>query len=144
MSFKCTTMKLSREDRRSHLQLSEPCVERGGSSTMCRGLLAHVLDTTIPKGLKTVLCHACHNGACCNPYHLYWGTSAENIFDQKENGNFTTGWQKLVNKHGDQAARKLLGDRIKLSAHKGGSAGKGKPKSEEHRRKISEALTKPA
>jgi hypothetical protein len=74
-------MLLSREERTKHLDLSEPCIIRGTDSLQCRGLLAHVLDTTVPYGMFAMCCHACHNGDCCNPMHLYWGTASENVSD---------------------------------------------------------------
>lgn len=42
---------LSRETRRSHLRLEDPCIIRGGDSFQMRGLLAHILNTTIPTNL---------------------------------------------------------------------------------------------
>jgi len=33
--------------------------------------------------------HACDTPACFNPYHLRWGTQAENIQDAKERGRMT-------------------------------------------------------
>ena len=60
-------IKLPKEDRQNHLRLDEPCLERGGQSMYCKGLLAHIHDTTIPSGHKIHVCHACHNGACSNP-----------------------------------------------------------------------------
>lgn len=73
-------IKLSKEERQKHLELSEPCHERGGNSIMFRGLLAYYLNTTIPKG-RILCCHACHNAKCSNPKHLYWGTDKENLED---------------------------------------------------------------
>ena len=95
-------------ERQSHLVLSEPCVERGGGggSYILRGLLAHYLDTTIPKGGKILLCHACHNKACSNPNHLYWGTASENCFDALKAG-VKTAWDKTVEKHGVEGAREI-------------------------------------
>lgn len=68
--------------RQEHLDLDEACIERGGGSTYCKGLLAHLLETTMPSGHMIHVCHACHNGLCSNPRHLYWGTASENRQDR--------------------------------------------------------------
>lgn len=124
------------EERQKHIDLSECCLERGGSSTNHKGVLAQYLDTTIP-GLGVDLCHACGNGKCSNPRHLYWGTRKENVHDAIVHGTFKTAWQRRVEKYGLEEAKRMnaLGDK---SA--GGRGNKGKPKSLEHRRKISEAI----
>lgn len=75
-------MKLSRDERTAHLDLSSPCDERGGDSREFRGLLAHYLNTTIAGGYMINLCHACHNSRCSNPKHLYWGTAKDNQQDR--------------------------------------------------------------
>lgn len=92
-------MLKSKSDRQNHLRLNEACIERGGNSVQCRALLAHVLDTTIPRGAKVNLCHACHNDKCNNPNHLYWGTASENIRDAFDNGRKSM-WQLSVEKYG--------------------------------------------
>ena len=128
-------IKLPKEDRQAHLKLDEPCIERGAGSFYFKGLLAHVLDTTVPSGKKIHLCHACNNGACGNPNHLYWGTAHENRLDQVDNGGKSI-WERTVEKHGLDKAREM-------NSRKGntnGSGNKGKPKSEEHKRKIAEAI----
>jgi len=68
-------------DRQKHLDLAEDCLCIGGNSREFRGALAHYLRTTIPKGMKIHLCHACNNGECSNPKHLYWGSPGENVQD---------------------------------------------------------------
>lgn len=129
---------LSKEERQSHLKLNEPCIERGAGSYYFKGLLAHVLDTTIPTGKSIHLCHACHNGACGNPNHLYWGTARENKLDQKQNGEKTI-WERTVEKYGLEKAKEM---QSKGNKSAGGKANKGKPKSDEHRKKIAEAIKK--
>ena len=113
-------MKLSREDRRAHLQLEEKCIEIGGDSRTYRGLLAHRLKTTISKGGKRVLCcHACNNAGCSNPNHLYWGTDGDNSIDANECGRRLSQWEYIVNKHGEKKARELA----RINGSKGGKIG---------------------
>jgi hypothetical protein len=128
----------SREERRSHLQLDDACCERGGNSTNHKGVLAQYLDTTIPSG-RILLCHACHNAKCSNPKHLYWGTDKDNLaIDRAEQpGGFKSPWERVVEKYGYEEACKMQGKGDKAA---GGRAGKGKPKSEEHKKKIAEAI----
>ena len=35
------------------------------------------------------MCHACNNGKCSNPKHLYWGTASENRMDRVKYENRT-------------------------------------------------------
>ena len=74
-------MLKTKVERTNHIRLDEPCIEIGGNSVHFRGLLAYLLKTTLPAGNKVNLCHACNNGNCSNPAHLYWGTSKENQDD---------------------------------------------------------------
>ena len=130
-------MQLSYDERTSHLQLNTKCREIGGNSTAFKGLLSHELGVTIPNSSKILLCHKCHNSRCSNPKHLYYGTPKENIQDQIENGTFVSVWERLIQKHGYEEACKLNGKGNKSA---GGLANKGKPKSKEHKKKISEAI----
>ena len=98
-----------------------------------------MLGVTIPSSSKILLCHKCHNGKCSNPKHLYYGTPKENIKDQIENGTFKTAWERMVEKYGYEEACKM---NSKGNKSAGGLANKGKPKSEEHKRRISEGLKK--
>lgn len=125
-------IKESREVRRSHLDLNEECCERGGNSTNHKGVLAEYLNTTIPSG-RILLCHACNNGKCSNPKHLYWGTDYDNIIiDGKEFGTHISPWERRVEKYGYEKAC-AMNSRV---GNTYGSGNKGKPKSEEHKRKI--------
>lgn len=134
-------MNRSQLERQEHLKLDDPCLERGGQSMYLKGLLAHICDTTIPSGRKIHVCHACHNSKCSNPNHIYWGTPRENRQDFISTGNDKTIWKRTVEKYGLEEA-KLKVYRSKEANALGGRNNKGKPKSEEHKRKISEALKK--
>lgn len=130
-------IKLPYFERISHLDLSTECREIGGNSTAFKGLLSQELGVTIPSGNKIMLCHKCHNSKCSNPKHLYYGTPKENIQDQIENGTFIPVWKRLVEKHGYEKACKL---NAKGNKSAGGSANKGRSKSEEHKKRISESI----
>lgn len=127
----------SRDVRTSHLNMSEPCIERGGNSTVHRGVLAQYLNTNFPS--KIDLCHACGNDKCSNPKHLYWGTRSENVKDSIIHGTFANPFESLVKKHGIEKAKDIMRYRGSLSEG-GGSANKGIPKSTEHKAKISQSL----
>ena len=110
----------SRESRREHLRLEESCIEIGGDSRTCRGLLAHFLQTTI--GDRSVyVCHACYNAKCSNPRHLYWGSPCDNVLDTKESGRWKSFYALLVEKYGLNEAHAML----KIAGSAGGKAGGG-------------------
>lgn len=131
-----TWIKESLENRISHIDMDEPCFERGGNSTSHRGVLAQYLNTNIIP--KIDLCHYCGNGKCSNPKHLYWGTRKENIDDSIRHGTKKNGWQTLVEKLGEEGAKQYM--KSIANPSKAGSANKGKSKSDIHKRNISEAL----
>jgi hypothetical protein len=126
-------IQLPLAERQQHLTLDEECLERGGFSSYFKGLLAHVLGTSIPTGKKIHVCHACNNEKCSNPNHLYWGTSSENALDRDALYGKTI-WDKMVEKYGLEEARAMNS----RTGNKNGTGNKGKPKSEEHKRKIAE------
>jgi hypothetical protein len=130
-------IKKSIQERTKHLDLNQPCIEIGGNSTAFRGLLSFYLKVTIPSGCKIHLCHKCNNSKCSNPNHLYYGTAKENWKDQVENGTYKSIWQRKVDKWGIEEAKKMQAKGNKSS---GGKGNKGKPKSESHKKKISESL----
>jgi hypothetical protein len=131
-------IKESRETRRSHLNLSELCLERGGNSTNHKGVLAQYLDTTIPSG-RILLCHACHNPKCSNPRHLYWGTDRDNtLIDSASNGKHKGPWERTVEKYGYEEACRM--NSRKQVGNKNGQGNKGKTKTEEHKKKIAEKI----
>lgn len=134
---------LTKEERQKHLALDAPCIERGGPqngglSSYCKGLMSHILDTTIPSGHKIHICHACNNEKCSNPVHLYWGTAKENRQDQIERGTSKSIFQRSVDKYGYEEACRINSRGKKNNTF--GSGNKGKPKSEDQKRKISESI----
>lgn len=129
-------MKLTKEERQKHLNLDEPCMERGGNSTQHRGILVEYLDVTFPKG-RILLCHACNNAACSNPRHLYWGTDKENIVEDGEKfGTWKSAWDRRVEKYGYEKACEMNS----RAGNNFGAGNKGKAKTEEHKKKISDSL----
>jgi hypothetical protein len=126
----------SREVRSAHLDISEPCLERGGNSTVHRGVLAQYLGTNMPSNVD--LCHNCGNGKCSNPKHLYWGTRKENIEDAKRHGTWKSGWERMVEKHGEAGARKIRSEVCDTA--KAGAGNKGNPKKKEHKEKIAKTI----
>lgn len=127
---------LPKQERQQHTDLTLPCLERGGNSTNHKGVLAQYLNTNIPSG-RILLCHACGNGKCSEPKHLYWGTDRENIVeDGKKFGTWKSAWQRQVEKNGIEGASRTQA----RPGNTYGSGNKGKPKSEEHKRKIAESI----
>jgi hypothetical protein len=134
---------LSKEERQQHLVLTEPCkLSTTYNSLKCRSILANHLNTTINSGNikgRIVLCHACNNKYCINPKHLYWGTDYENIVeDGSKFRTWTNPWERELQKRSLEEIKKEKSERAKGNVY--GSGNKGKPKSEEHKKKISEAI----
>lgn len=134
-------IELSKEERQVHLNLNEQCIERGGNSTIHKGVLAVYLNTTIPSGYKVFLCHACNNPKCSNQKHLYFGTPKENIQDSKDAGTWTSIWDRSILKYGyEEACRR--NKRGSEHASKAGKGNLGKTKTQKHKDKIAASLKK--
>jgi hypothetical protein len=127
----------TRDERKKHLKLDEPCDERGlRYSYNMIGLLAWKLDTTIPqRGDNAVVCHGCNNAKCSNPHHLYWGSYKDNHIDQLEAGTFQSVYERSIEKYGEEYK-----NIIKRNGQKGGHGNAGTIKTEEHRQKIAASL----
>lgn len=134
-------MLLSLDDRQKHIKADEECIERGGSSTHHKGVLAQFLNTHIPSS-GVDLCHYCGNGKCSNPHHLYWGTRRENIDDSKRHGTYINVWDKLVNKYGYEEACKMNASRGHQVGNDRAKVNKNKSKTDQHKQKISESVKK--
>lgn len=132
-----TYITLPKPDRQSHIDLIDPCIERGGPqngglSSYCKGLMAHLLNTSIPSGHKIHICHACNNAKCSNPKHLYRGTAQENRLDQ---GAGNSPWERMIAKYGIDGAKAInASGRL---GNKNGSGNKGNILTVEHKKKIS-------
>jgi len=105
-------LSLSLNDRQKHLDLEEECLERGGGSAIHRGVLAQYLGGNI-YSKPADLCHACHNGKCSNPKHLYWGTRSENVKDSIENGTWKNPYYLKVEELGEEEAKKFFSIKAK-------------------------------
>jgi hypothetical protein len=109
----------SREKRREHLKLEDPCIEIGGDSKACRALLAHFLGTTIG-GKRHYVCHACNNPKCSNVFHLYWGTPHDNWLDTKNSGRWESPYERMLKKY---SKNELLKNRKDATSKAGKSSG---------------------
>lgn len=58
-------------------------------------ILAHRLAWALSNGVDPpedkIICHRCHNPACCNPDHLYAGTALDNCHDMIRAGRRVAG-----------------------------------------------------
>lgn len=54
-----------------------------------------------PLGPKMLACHACNTPLCCNPRHLYEGTSAQNVRDSINAGTFQSARPGIHGRRGE-------------------------------------------
>lgn len=68
--------------------------------------IAKILSTGVWPDSSMFACHKCDNRKCCNPGHLFWGTSGDNNRDAAVKGRM---WHPPKT-HMDQARAKLADD----------------------------------
>ena len=132
----------TKEERQQHINLKQPCLERGGNNSHFRGILANHTNTNIPSGNGLICAHACHNGKCSNPNHIYWATYKENYQDGVEDGSNLPVHVRMFNKHGHNNTSAFIPkEHKKRMSARGGKGNIGKPKSEAHKANLSLANT---
>jgi len=74
-------------------------VFKGRETWLCHRLAWFLANGDIPKG--KFVCHRCDNPSCCNPEHLFLGSSVENTTDRHDKRRDATGEQNGSSKLSD-------------------------------------------
>lgn len=83
-----------------------------------RGILAHRFAQTLATAKDEpdlMVLHSCDNPPCCNPQHLRWGTSLENLRDAQKRGRVHK-WSGQRSGQGNPSAKLTLADVSKIRA----------------------------
>lgn len=72
---------------------------RGSPTAHAHRVAWEVANGAIPAGL--LACHQCDNPPCCNPSHLFLGTTPDNVADRDSKGRTASGERSGRSKHLD-------------------------------------------
>ena len=117
------------DERQSHIDEEDSCIEIGGDSRQFRAVLAHYLKTTMTNKIKyqALCCHHCGNDGCSNPKHLYWGTQSENMADVDRHGRRPDIQAIMLEKYGEKVYKEMKSEYGRKGGLKGGGHNKLTP-----------------
>lgn len=74
-----------------------------GRSSRAHRIAWRLTQGEIPEGM--IVCHKCDNPKCCNPDHLFLGTTLDNVRDKWRKGRGPSGDRHGFRKHPESAPR---------------------------------------
>lgn len=80
------------------------CIRRRGEFLYAHRI-AYFLDNGEPPTDKPIVCHTCDNPGCCNPAHLFAGSTKDNSVDMVSKERSAAGERHGLRKHPERVSR---------------------------------------